>query len=557
MTTRIMNLLWKDFKGIRTLNTINSPVQLAADIAHNVRLSKEKSGEMRSLVTSGWFEEWTDLEEPVIRLFSANISGYTDAEQMVAFTRDGTDINAWVVKQNPDASFTKTQIATFEDVQDVTDVCMVQIGDYLGLAVAFGTNKLGFIIYSQSTPTITAVTWSSFGYWRYGFETITDTTNNATVQNISSIRQYGARLAINGEIVYVGTTPSSEEHLYGVWFSEAGIPTKFSADYAENATDTSSFYVPTGDKINHLENYHGLTAFGSNRSYNITGTSQNDYRILDLTAKGVVGNAAFTLNGQCAYVDSQANNIFTLRDNIDGTIGFNDPIGNDIQGYLTDVKNVTINTNNRRVRLTKESGQCLVYDVDIGEWTEETLNNNARCITFQGNEYYCDGTVNIYKITETWSTRSQILPNENGYTSHYRTNLIWLDSQTSIKSHLYPFALILEPRTTNLFFVKFTTDRGSVYEARINKAGIQNVATYSLSKNIIPEDGSKFVNSADDLSGRVFFSMGDTDLLVTIDRPPFWRYLQIDIYTTEGTQQINLSGLEAKNTCITDEQLDY
>lgn len=552
-----MNLLWKDFKGIRTLNTVNSPVQLAADIAHNVRLSKEKSGEMRSLVTSGWFEEWTELDEPVIRLFSANISGYTDAEQMVAFTRDGADINAWVVKQNPDSSFTKTQIATFEDVQDVTDACMIQIGDYLGLSIAFGKNKLGFIIYSTYTPTITAVTWSSFGNWRYGFETITDTTNNATVQNISSIRQYGARLAINGEIVYVGTMPSSEEHLYGVWFSEAGVPTKFSANYAENATDTSAFYVPTGDKINHLENYHGLTAFGSNRSYNITGTSQNDYRILDLTAKGIIGNAAFTLNGQCAYVDSQANNIFTLRDNIDGTIGFNDPIGNDIQGYLTDVKNVTINTNNRRVRLTKESGQCLVYDVDIGEWTEETLNANARCITFQSNEYYCDGTANIYKITETWSTRSQILRNEAGYTSHYRTNLIWLDSQTSIKSHLYPFALILEPRTTNLFFVKFTTDRGNVYEATIDKAGIQNVATYSLSKDIIPEDGSKFVNSSDVLTGRVFFSTTDTDLLVTIDRPPFWRYLQIDIYTTDATQQINLSGIEAKNTCVSDEQLDY
>ena len=557
MTTKIANLLWKDFKGIRTLNTINSASQLGADIAHNVRLSKEKSGEMRSLVTSGWFEEYATLTEPVVRLVSANISGYTDAEQFIAFTDDTVNINAWLVKENIDGSITTTKIGIFTGQDDVTDTCMVQIGDYLGLAIAFSTNKLGFIIYSTTNPTIADVTWASLGNWRYGFDTIDDTTNHATVQNITSVRQYGSRLAINGEIVYTsGNEPTKEEHLYGVWFSEAGVPTKFAATYMDNATDTSAFYAPTGDKINHLENYHGLTAFGSNRSYNITGTSQNDYRIMDLTARGVIGNAAFTLNGQCAYVDSHSNNIFTLRDNIDGTIGFNDPIGNDIQGYLGDVNNVTINALNRRVRLTKETGQCLVFDVDIGEWTEETLNNHARCVTFGGFEYYCDKTTKIYKITEEWTPRSQILPNEAGYTSHYRTNLIWLDSQTSVKSHLYPFALVLEPRTTNLFKVKFTTDRGSVYEATINKAGIKNVATYSLDSNV-PADGSKFVYEKTDLSGRVFFSMTDTDLLVTIDRPPFWRYLQIDIYATDTTQQINLSGIEAKNTCITDEQLDY
>ena len=556
MTTKIVNLLWKDFKGIRTLNTINSATQFGADIAHNVRLSKEKSGEMRSLVTSGWFEDYTTMTEPVIRLVSANISGYTDAEQFIAFTDAGSDINAWIIKENIDGTVSTTKIATFSGVSDVTDTCMVQVGDYLGLAIAFGSNELGFIIYSDTLPTITSVTWSSYGYWRYGPANITDQTLNATVKNITSVRQYGSRLAINGEVELSGAATTDIEHLYGVWFSEAGLPTKFAATYMDSATDTSAFYAPTGDKITHLETYHGLTAFGRNRSYNITGTSQNDYRIMDLTAKGVVGNAAFTLNGQCAYIDSHANNIFTLRDNIDGTIGFNDPIGNDIQGYLTDVKNVTINVLNRRVRITKETGQCLVYDVDIGEWTEETLNNHARCVTFDGVEYYCDQSTKIYKITEEWTAHSQILPNSNGYTSHYRTNLIWLDSQTSVKSHLYPFALVLEPRTTNLFKIKFTTDRGSVYEANINKAGIKNVATYSLDSSV-PSDLSKFVSDKTDLSGMVFFSVSDTDLLITIDRPPFWRYLQIDIYATDATQQINLSGVEAKNTCITDEQLDY
>lgn len=553
MSTKNINLLWKDFKGIRTMNTINSPTQLAADIAHNIRLSKEKSGEMRSIVTSGWFEEFTDLEEPIIRLVSANISGYVDAEQMIAFTRSGNVIKAWLV-MGTSGVLEKVQIGSWVGEADITDFCMVQIGDYLALAVAFGSSHLGFIMYSTATPTITGVTWTDFGSWHSGDAIIADTALGANIKEITSIRQYGARLAINGTTEYKSTGKS--ERIFGVWFSVAGEPTNFSTIYIDQATETSAFCVPTGDKIVHLENYHGLTAFGRNRSYNITGTSQNDYRILDLTAKGVIGNAVFTLNGQCAYVDSQANNIFTLRDNIDGTIGFNDPIGNDIQGYLKDVENVTVNAYDRRVRMTKETGQCLVYDVDIGEWTEETLNANARCVTFNGREYYCDRSKHIYLITDQWGANSQILPDDDGFYSHYRTNLIWLDSQTSVKSHLYPFAVVLEPRTTNIFKIKFTTDRGDVYEATINRAGIVNVATYSNS-SAVPADGSHFVNDKSDLSGRVFFSMTDTDLLVTIDRPPFWRYLQIDIYTSAPTHQINVSGIEAKNTFLTDEQLDY
>lgn len=553
MSTKNINLLWKDFKGIRTMNTVNSASQLGADIAHNIRLSKEKSGEMRSIVTSGWFEEFTDMTESVIRLVSANISGYTDAEQLIAFTKSGNVIKAWLV-MGTSGSLVKVQIGAWSGESDVTDTCMVQIGDYLALAVAFGSSHLGFIMYAAATPTITGVTWTDFSNWHSGDVIIQDTSLGANIKEITSIRQYGARLAINGNTEYKSS--SSSERIFGVWFSVAGEPTNFSTIYLDSATETSAFCVPTGDKIMHLENYHGLTAFGVNRSYNITGTSQNDYRVLDLTAKGVVGNAAFTLNGQCAYVDSQANNIFTLRDNIDGTIGFNDPIGNDIQGYLTDVENVTINTNDRRVRMTKESGQCLVYDVDIGEWTEETLNKYARVVTFNGQEYYCDRSVHIYLITENWTAKSQIVPNEEGYYSHYRTNLIWLDSQTSVKSHLYPFAVVLEPRSTNIFKIKFTTDRGDVYEANISRAGITNVATYSQDSTV-PEDGSQFVSDPTDLSGRVFYSTTDTDLLVTIDRPPFWRYLQIDIYTTAATHQINVSGVEAKNTFLTDEQLDY
>ena len=148
------------------------------------------------------------------------------------------------------------------------------------------------------------------------------------------------------------------------------------------------------------------------------------------------------------------------------------------------------------------------------------------------------------------------VPNENGYYSHYRTNLIWLDSQSSVKSHLYPFAIVLEPNTTNIFHIKFTTDRGKTFDYTVTRAGYENVATYSNSDDI-PEDGSHFVDDDDDLSGRVFFAQSATELLVTVERPPFWRYLQIDIYTVSSDQQFNISGIEAKNTVITNEMLEY
>ncbi|MEE1030035.1 MAG: hypothetical protein UIC65_03355, partial [Alphaproteobacteria bacterium] len=66
-----------------------------------------------------------------------------------------------------------------------------------------------------------------------------------------------------------------------------------------------------------------------------------------------------------------------------------------------------------------------------------------------------------------------------------------------------------------------------------------------------------FVDDDEDLSGRVFFALSQTELLVTLDRPPYWRYLQIDIYTTSAAQQFNISGIEAKNTEINTEMLDY
>ena len=262
------------------------------------------------------------------------------------------------------------------------------------------------------------------------------------------------------------------------------------------------------------------------------------------------------MNGKCGYVDSWSNNIFTLRDNIDGTIGFDEPVGDDIQDYLTDVDEVTINAIGRKVRIMKASGQSMVYDVDIGEWTEETFLENARVVTFIDAEYFCVGDTNIYVISDQWSLNAQQTPNSNGYYSHYRTNLIWLDSQSSVKCHLYPFAIILEPNTSNNFHIKFTTDRGNSYEAKIIKASFENVATYS-NDDAVPDDGSHFVSDDDDISGRVFFAQSATDLLVTIDRPPFWRYLQIDIYTTSADEQFNISGIEAKNTMITDEMLEY
>lgn len=558
MTTINKNLLWKNFRGIRKLNTINSDVEFGADICHGVRLSKEKSGQYRSIRSSGWFNEYTVAGENVIRLFSANMSGYTQPDQLVAFTKTSGAINVWKVTDNTEAIST-VKIATFSLAPDVTDVCMTQWGDRLVIVVAFGTSNLGFICYS--TDAITGWTQMGTSNFYYRLDPIKETTTSKPVKEITSVCPYRSRLAINGVTEYTAPDPQnpskpSNEVIYGVWFSEAGNAINFAMTPITSATDTTPFFVEVGDKINHLEEYHGLTAFGNNRSYNITGTSQNNYKVLDLTAKGVKNNAVFTLNGQCAYVDSWAKNIFTLRDNIDGTIGFDNAIGDDIQDYLEDVSDVTINVIGRRIRMTKSSGQSLIFDVDIGEWTEESFTANSRVVTFLNKEYFCNGTGTLYQITDNWGVGSQQTPNEDGYYSHYRTNLIWLDSQSSVKSHLYPFAFILEPQTSNDFFVKFTTDRGDAFGARITRASFTNVATYSNS-DTVPENGSQFVAYDDDLSGRVFFAMQQTDLLVTVERPPFWRYLQIDIYTTDPAQQFNISAIEAKNTVITDEMLDY
>ena len=550
MTTINKNLLWKNFRGIRKLNTINSDVEFGADICHGVRLSKEKSGQIRSIRSSGWFNEYTVAGENVIRLFNANLSGYPYPDQLVAFTKTDGAINAWIITDNTEV-INPVQIATFPLAPDVTDVCMTQWGDRLVMVVAFGTSNLGFVYYSADA-TIGGTQMGTTDFY-YRLVPIVETTTNDPVEEITSVCPYRSRLAINGVTTY---TANNAETIYGVWFSEAGNAINFAMTPITSASETTPFFVEVGDKINHLEEYHGLTAFGNNRSYNITGTSQNDYRVMDLTAKGVKGNAVFTLNGQCAYVDSWAHNIFTLRDNIDGTIGFDNAIGDDIQDYLEDVADVTINVIGRRIRMTKSSGQSLIFDVDIGEWTEESFTANSRVVTFLNKEYFCDGTATLYQITDNWGVGSQQTPNEDGYCSHYRTNLIWLDSQSSVKSHLYPFAFILEPQTSNDFFVKFTTDRGATFEARITRAGFTNVATYSNS-DTVPENGSQFVADDDDLSGRVFFAMQQTELLVTVERPPFWRYLQIDIYTTDPAQQFNISAIEAKNTVITDEMLDY
>ena len=443
------------------------------------------------------------------------------------------------------------QIATFPITADVTDVCMTQFGDRLVMVVAFGNSNLGFVAYSA-----TALTgWTQMGAsnFYYRVEAITETTTNSAVTEITRVRPYRSRLAINGVTTY---NASGAETIYGIWFSEAGLPLNFTMDYLTDASDTSAFFVETGEKVNKIEEYHGLTAFCSNRSYNITGTSQNDISVADLTAKGVFGNATFVINGKCSYVDSWTKNIFTLRDNLDGTIGFDEPVGDDIQDYLEDVEDVTINVLGRRVRMLKSDGKSLVFDVDVGEWVEESFNANSRAVTFINKEFLCDGTEHIYEITENWGANSQQLADETGFYSHYRTNLIWLDSQSSIKTHLYPFAVILEPQTNNDFFIRFTTDRGDSYEVRITRAGFLNAATYS-SDDTVPSDGSKFVLDDDDLSGRVFFSTKELETLVTVDRPPFWRYLQIDIYTTSPSQQFNISGIEAKNTFINDEMLDY
>lgn len=554
MTTRNVNLLWKSFKGIRKLNTINSDVEFGADIAHGIRLSKEKSGQYRSIRSSGWYNELDGINigEDIIRLFSANISGYSSPDQLIAFTKGASELNVWLVADNTNV-ITPFKIATFPLVQDVTDVCMVQWGDRLGMVFAMGGSTLGFVFYSADANIPGATQMGSTGFFYRVINLQTDLPGSYVIDEVTSVCPYRSRLAINGTTTY---SNSGNETINGVWFSEAGNLLNFNADPITSATETSPFFVETGEKVNKLEEYHGLTAFCRNRSYNITGTSQSDIKVMPLTAKGVFGNAVFTLNGQCAYVDSWSKNIFTLRDNIDGTIGFNDPIGDDIQDYLDDVENVTINVIGRRVRMLKTDGQSLVFDVDIGEWTEESFLQNARAVTFLNKEYFCCGDQKIYTIAENWSVGATQTPNENGYYSHYRTNLIWLDSQSSVKSHLYPFAFILEPNTSNDFFVKFTTDRGDSVQGRITKAGFENVATYSNDDNV-PEDGSQFVSDDDDTSGRVFFAWQDTELLVTVDRPRFWRYLQIDIYTTSASQQFNISGIEAKNTVITDEMLEY
>lgn len=557
MGTNNINILWKSFKGIRKLNTINSDTVLGADIAHNVVLSKEKSGQERSIKSAGWFEPFATLTEDVIRLFSANISGYSAPDQLIAFTKTSDAINAWIVTDST-LTVAPLQIATFSlqtspyvPVADVTDVCMIQFGDHMAVAVAFGTSTIGFITYSA-----TAIPgWNQMGTtgFYYVEKPITEATTSFPVTGITRVCPYRSRLAINGATAY---NAQHAETINGVWFSEAGNPINFSADYITSASETSAFFVETGEYVNQLEEYHGLTVFCRNRSYNITGTSQNDIRVLPLVAKGVFGNATFVIDGKCGYVDSWNHNMFLLQDNIDGTIGFDTQVGNDIQEYLQDVKDVSISVVGTRVRMLKPSGQSLVYDADINEWVEESFTAGARAVTFLNKEYFCDGTTDVYLIQDNFGAHSEQTPNENGYYSHYRTNLIWLDSQSSVKSHIYPFAIILEPQTNNDFFVKFTTDRGNVYEGRITKGGFANVATYSNS-DAVPEDGSQFVADDDDLSGRVFFNISGTELLVTVERPPFWRYLQIDIYTTSPTQQFNISGIEAKNTFVETSMLDY
>jgi hypothetical protein len=492
------------------------------------------------------------MTENVIRLFSANISGYGPADQLIAFTQTGTAINVWVIYDS-DKDPTQTQIATFPGAEDVTDVCMVQWGDRYGMAVAFGLEFFGFVFYSAD-PNIPNATQMGTSNWYYIKVQPSQQVSALPLSRISRVCPYGSRLAINGEAEY--STGSGRESIYGVWFGEAGNLTNFTANPITAASETSSFYVETGEYVNQLEEYHGLTAFCRNRSYNITGTSQNDIRVLPLTAKGVFGNATFTMNGKCGYVDAWSKNIFTLRDNIDGTIGFDDPVGDDIQDYIEqNISDVTVNIASRRVRITQPSGVSLVFDVDIGEWTEETFMANARVETFLNTEYICNKTQKVYVINENWGTNTLQTPDANGYYSHYRTNLIWLDSQSSVKSHLYPFAIILEPNTSNDFRIKFTTDRGETFDLPVTKAGFENAATYS--NDDTPNNGSFFVCDDNDTSGKVFFSQSDTELLVTVDRPPFWRYLQIDIYTTSHNQQFNISGIEAKNTMITDEMLEY
>lgn len=631
MSVKNVNLLWKNFRGIRKLNTINSDQELGADIAHGIRLSKEKSGQLRSIRSSGWFapffvcgsttitqtvgnslsdldvkgmkfaqeanvsgsgtvvftfdgDKWVNSDneevvlinygisytgnpiatdeitityayENVIRLFVANFSGY-GAETLVAFTKDddAQKINVWIIY---DSTYNSVQIKIAEfpwssSGQDVTDACMVQWGDRLGMVVAFGGQFLGFVYYSADA-TIGGTQMGSTGFYYRTINLQTQIQGSYKIDKVTSVCPYKSRLAINGETNYVSST---NEAIYGIWFSEAGNLLNFNADPITSASETSAFYVEVGERVNKLEEYHGLTAFCNNRSYNVTGTSQEDITVMPLTAKGVFGNAAFTINGKCAYIDSYSKNIFTLRDNIDGTIGFDDPVGDDIQDYLYDITNVSINSIGRRVRIINErTGQSLIYDVDVGEWTEEQYADGTRAVTFLDQEFICFGGQYVCTLLDKWQFGAYCFPDDNGYYSHYRTNLMWLDSQSSVKSHLYPFAIILEPQTNNDFYVKFTTDRGESIQAKVTKGSFENVATYSNSDSII--DGGFFVSDDEDLSGKVFFGVQGTELLVTVEKPPFWRYLQIDIYTTSMEQQFNISGIEAKNTMVTDEMLEY
>lgn len=556
MSVQKLNILWKSFKGIRTLNSINSDSELGADVAMNVRLSKEKSGQFRSIKSSGWFNDYAVAPEKVIRLFAANMSvgNNVGANQLIAFTKTSSNINAWLIEDDGGVYSTPVKVATFNTAEDVTDAKMVQFGDRLVVACAFGNNTLGFICYSADS----LAGWTDAAdNFKYRQESITESTTGQSVDKISSIAQYGSRIAINGFTQYKSADATGKtESIFGVWFSEAGNPINFTSDYITKATDTSAFFVEVGEYANKIIEYNGLTVGCRNHMFNVSGNTQSTYKVEPLTAKGVFGNAMFVVNGDCAYVDSYENNIFILKNNIDGTIGFDAPVGDDIQEYVSDMKNVTINTFDRRVRIMKETGESLVFDVDISEWTTEIFSPGARAVTFLGKELMCDKTTDIKQITTFRQPSSRQLPNEKGYYSHFKTNLIWLDSQTSVKSHIYPFAIVLEPQTNNDFFIKFTVDRKTSYVARVVRAGYENIATYSQNDSV-PKDGSKFVASDDDLTGRVFFASSGGDLLVTVDRPPYWRYLQIEIYSDTPGMEFNVTGIEAKQTFIDDEQLDY
>lgn len=551
MATRNVNLLWKSFKGVRKLNTINSDTELGADKILNVSLAKEKSGQARSIRSSGWHNEYARLGETVICLFSANLSGYRFPNQLLAFTKTTSNINVWLVEDDSGVLETPIKVGAFTLAEDVTDVCMTQFGDRMIVAVAFGSNAVGFLMYSADNVD-GWIPITSGSLWKSRTEVIYGATEKP-VGTITQVIPYGARLAINGGTQYV---EGGTEYLNGIWLSEAGNPLAFTASFASEATETSAFFVETGEYVNKLVEYNGLTAFCRNRSYNVRGSSQNDYVCQQLTAKGVFGNAAFVVNGQCAYIDSYSNNILVLSNQLDGTIGVDKAIGDDIQDYLTNITNVSLNVVGRRVRLLKENGESLVYDVDVSEWIVEKYNKNSRAVTFLNKELFCDNTNTIYQITTDRKANSTQTKTSEGFYSYYKTNLIWLDSQTSVKNHIIPLAVVLEPQTNNDFYVRFTTDRKETHLARITKAGFSNLATYSEDDSV-PEDGSMFVTSDSDLSGRLFASSSGVDLLFTIDRPPYWRYLQIEIYTDSPTMEFNISGIEAKQTFITDELLDY